>query len=336
MEHSLELTDEPQERARDTTHASLSVSASRSGMFQSHPTRELSEKWSSLAIAGTAPGSPTHVQALIARALWGKDDEVVLEASALAEQLDDPELRSYACDARGSAEFRRGEFEAAYRSELRRFDYVGAITDPDHIHDMYISVITPTVAVGRITEARRLAEENDELVAGLTPHHRLHGIACVTEVEELAGNWERIRELETRTEMMVAENRATPCVRNERSLLLLRGGGGDPRRPGAESRARGGRRGAADDRPWHDLRRSPASSRARPPRRSRLKELLAGQDWYSRQNWFLLPGSSCASGRTGGGRHRGGDPGRGTTGTRRLSRAVHAPRARLHPETTMI
>ena len=48
---------------------------------------------------------------------------------------------------------------------MRRFDFLGDLTDPDHIHDMYISAITPTVAVGQIPEARRLAAENDEIVA---------------------------------------------------------------------------------------------------------------------------------------------------------------------------
>ncbi|MGZ8795441.1 MAG: ATP-binding protein [Gaiellaceae bacterium] len=292
MQHSLELTDEPQERAETYSRLAF-VSASRSGMFQSHPTRELSEKWSSLAIAGTVAGSATHVRALIARALWGEDEEVALEASALAEQLGDPELRSYACDARGSAEFRKGEFEAAHRSELRRFDFRGEVTDPDHIHDMYISAITPTVAVGRIPEARRLAAENDELVAGLTPHHRLHGIACVTEVEELAGNWERIRELETRTEMMVAENRATPCVRNERSLLLLAAAaeilGDRDRSLELEAAAEGPqtiRLGMTFGGPRLRLALARQDVDA-------LQELLAGHDWYSRQTWFLLPGAAA-------------------------------------------
>src|SRR6185436_8413316 len=75
--------------------------------------------------------------------------------------------------------------------------------------------------------------ENDELVARLTPHHRVHGVACVMEVEELAGNWERIRELEPRIEQTVAENRATPCVRNARSLLVCSAAAeilGDPNR----------------------------------------------------------------------------------------------------------
>lgn len=292
MQHSLELTDEPQERAETYSRLAF-VSASRSGMFQSHPTRELSEEWSSLAIAGTAAGSPTHVRALIAQALWGDNEEVALEASTLAEQLGDPELQSYAWDARGSAEFRKGKFEAAHQSELRRFDYAGEVTDPDHIHDMYISAITPTVAVGRIREARRLAAENDELVAGLTPHHRLHGIACVTEVEELAGNWERIRELETRVEVTVAENRATPCVRNERSLLLCAAAAeilGDRDRSLELEAAADGPQTVGLGMTFGGPRLRLALARQDV---DALEELLAGQDWYSRQNWFLLPGAAA-------------------------------------------
>ena len=291
MEHSLELTDEPGERAE--TYAELAFqTASRSGMFLSQTTRALSEEWSSLAIAGGAPGSPTHVRALIARALWG-DERMALEASTLAEQLGDPELRSYAWDARGSAEFRRGEFEAAHTSELRRFDFVGEVTDPDHIHDMYISAITPTVAVGQIQEARRLAVENDELVANLTAHHRVHGIACIMEVEELAGKWERIRELEARIELTVAENRATPCLRNGRSLLVCATAAeilGDRDRS-RELEAN------ADELYATGLGVTFGGPRLRlalvREDVGALEELLADHDWYSRQNWFLLPGAAA-------------------------------------------
>jgi class 3 adenylate cyclase len=291
MQHSLELTDDPQERAE--TYAQLAFqTASRSGMFQSQPARELSQEWSSLAIAGAVSGSPTHVRALIARALWG-DEAVALEANTLAERLGDPELRSYAWDARGAAEFRRGEFEAAHKSELHRFDFVGEVNDPDHLHDMYISAITPTVAVGQIEEARRLAAENDELVAGLTPHHRLHGIACVIEVEELAGNWERIGELESRIQLAVAENRATPCLRNGRSLLISASAAeilGDRDR-GRELEAEAGELqasglGVTFDGPRLRLALVRQDFGA-------LEKLLAGQDWYSRQNWFLLPGAAA-------------------------------------------
>jgi hypothetical protein len=261
-------------------------------MFQTQPARELSKEGSALAIGGAPAGSSAHVRALIAQGLWG-DDEIALEANVLAERLGDPELRSYAWDARGSEEFRKGEFEAAHNSEMRRFDFLGDVTDPDHIHDMYISAITPTVAVGRIREARRLAAENDELVARLTPHHRLHGIACVMEVEELAGNWERIRALEDRIELTVAENRATPCVRNARSLLVC----------AVASEILGDRdrsrelEADADGLPAMGLGMTFGAPRLRLALARQdfatLGELLADKDWYSRQTWFLLPGAAA-------------------------------------------
>ena len=291
MQHSIELTDDPQERAETYAHLAFQ-SASRSGMFQSHPTRGLSEEWSALAVAGAAAGSPTHVRALVAQALWG-GEEVALEASNLAERLGDPELRSYAWDARGSAAFRKGDFEAAHTFEMRRFDLLDEVTDPDHIHDMYISSITPTVAIGRISEARRLAAENDRLVAHLTAHHRVHGIACVMEVEELVGNWERIRELEARIELTVAENRATPCLRNGRSLLVCAAAAeilGDRNRSreletdADELQATGLGVTFGGPRLRLALAREDLGT---------LQELLADNDWYSRQNWFLLPGAAA-------------------------------------------
>ena len=291
MQRSVELTDDERERAE--TYADLAFqTASRSGMFQTQPARELSKEWSALAIAGAPAGSSAHVRALVSQGLWG-DNEIALEANTLAERLGDPELRSYAWDARGSAEFRKGEFEAARNSEMRRFDFRGDLTDPDHIHDMYISAIPPTVAVGRIQEARRLAAENDELVARLTPHHRVHGIACIMEVEELAGNWERISELQARIEQTVAENRHTPCVRNARSLLVCSAAAeilGDPNRS-RELEA------GADELRARDLGMAFGGPGLRLALARQdfatLEELLAGKDWYSRQTWFLLPGAAA-------------------------------------------
>ena len=215
---------------------------------------------------------------------------------------------------------------------MRRFDFLGDLTDPDHIHDMYISAIPPTVAVGRIEEARRLAAENDEIVARLTPHHRVHGVACVMEVEELAGNWERIRELEPRIEQTVAENRATPCVRNARSLLVCSAAAeilGDPNRSreleaGAdELRAR--RLGMAFGGPG--LRLALARQDV-----ATLEELLADKDWYSRQTWFLLPGAAArldALAIVGG---EAAIEAERPARARRLSRAVQAPRAGPRPK----
>jgi class 3 adenylate cyclase/tetratricopeptide (TPR) repeat protein len=291
MQRSLELTDEPQEGAE--TYANLAFQAAgRSGMWRTRVVPELVEEWSSRAIADAEAGGPTYVRALIARAMWGLDENAGPEASALADRLGDSELRSFAWDALGVSAFNKGDYETAHTWEMRRFDLLGEVTDPDHIHDMHISAIPTTVAVGRIPEARRLARENDELVARLTPHHRMHGIACVTEVEELAGTWERIRELEPRIELTVAQNLATPCIRNARSLLVCAAAAeilGDRERSRTlEEEAdnlSATRLGVALGGPRLRLALARTDIAA-------VRSLLAEGDWYSRQTWFVLPGAA--------------------------------------------
>src|SRR5437879_657057 len=68
--------------------------------------------------------------------------------------------------------------------------------------------------------ARRYARLHDELNSKLSTHHRVHGVAGVLEVEELLGAWDRVAQLQHRTEESVEANLSTPCVRNARSLFL--------------------------------------------------------------------------------------------------------------------
>src|SRR4029077_5312928 len=68
--------------------------------------------------------------------------------------------------------------------------------------------------------ARRLARLHVETSESLTPHHRVHGIAQTVDVEELAGEWATIHALTPRARDTVAQNAATPCIRNGRTLLL--------------------------------------------------------------------------------------------------------------------
>jgi hypothetical protein len=85
--------------------------------------------------------------------------------------------------------------------------------------------------MGRFREARRLAGVLGDVVEPLTPHHRLHGVAVLLEVEELAGSWDRVLDVAARTTAAVEENLATPCIRNARALLvtaLAAGHDGDP------------------------------------------------------------------------------------------------------------
>jgi class 3 adenylate cyclase len=294
MERSLTLVEDPDERA--ATYADLAFQgASRSGMWQHRPAHSLMEKWTTHAISEAKPGSVTHLKGLIGRIYWGLEPEgaeLAREASRLAEQLGDTELRSFAWDARAVTEFRQGEFENAHTFETRRFDLLDELTDPDHIHDMHISIIPTCVATGRIREARRLAAENDDLVLNLTPHHRLHGVACLLEVEELAGDWQRIRELEPRAEDAVAKNRATPCVRNARSLLVCAVAAeflGDSRRSreleerAREIEAEGYGLIFTGPRTRLALARGDVGS---------LHEILPDVEWFRRQSWFALPAAA--------------------------------------------
>ena len=60
----------------------------------------------------------------------------------------------------------------------------------------------------------------EEITRRLSPHHHLHGVSHHLMLEELLGNWEAASQLQQRVEAAVAANTATPCVLNERSLLV--------------------------------------------------------------------------------------------------------------------
>jgi hypothetical protein len=115
----------------------------------------------------------------------------------------------------------------------------------------------------------------------------------VLEVEELVGDWERIRELEARIESAVTANRATPCLRNGRSLLVCAAAAellGDHARSRAfeaeadELHASGFGVTFGGPRLRLAMARQDVGT---------IEELLADRDWYSRQNWFLLPGAAA-------------------------------------------
>jgi class 3 adenylate cyclase/tetratricopeptide (TPR) repeat protein len=293
MTTALELAAD--ERQRAETYAELAFEGTmRSGMWKRRISREQMEEWTTHALEGVAEGSEAHVKVLVGSVFWGlAGDSVAQQASQFAERLGDLSLRSSAWDARGVAFFREGNFDAAHEWETRRFDFLDEMTDPDLIHDLYLSTIPTAAAVGRLREAGRLAEELDEHVRGLTAHHRLHGVACKLEVEELRGDWDAILALEGETEQVVEDNRDTPCVRNARSLLLcalsheLRGD--TARSLELEARA-------------EELQNVGYGATLATPRvriaiargeLDRLPPFLAEEDWLQRQTWFSLPAAAA-------------------------------------------
>ena len=195
--------------------------AIRSSMWVKRPDRELVDGWIEQALELSEPGSHSRAKALIARSFWNRNTpEAAREGRELAERSGDIELRSYALGACGAVAFGAGDFDSALEWSQRRLAFLGAISDPDHVADIYEVAIPSFCAKARFSEARRLAAEHDAVVEPLSPHHRVHGIAVQLEVEEACGGWDRIAELANQTEAAVTANLATPCIRNARSLLL--------------------------------------------------------------------------------------------------------------------
>jgi tetratricopeptide (TPR) repeat protein len=204
-------------------YADLSIeTAMRTGMWRRRPSRELVDGWIDRALELAEPDSATRARALIARCVWAPQGsaEEAREASSIAERLGDPELRSYAWDARGITMWVAGEPDLGRAFEERRFELLDQIHDPDHVADIHYAPITGCVWLGHFHEAHRLADRHDEIVSTLTPHHRIHGLAVQTELEELVGGWDAILGFRDRVETVVLGNRDTPCMRSPRILLV--------------------------------------------------------------------------------------------------------------------
>ncbi|MGB2952743.1 MAG: adenylate/guanylate cyclase domain-containing protein [Gaiellaceae bacterium] len=221
MHKSLALAET--QSARADSYAELAFqTVMRAGMWKTSPDRELVQGWIDSALELADHDSAARVKALLANVLWSgwRSVDQAAEASALAERLGDAELRAHAWLARATTALARARYDDALSWAQRPAEMLPEINDPDTVAEIHFAPVPASVALGRFREARRLAARYDETLRRLTPHHRLHGVAIVLEVEELAGSWQRVIELEPRVEEDVEANLATPCVRNPRSLLL--------------------------------------------------------------------------------------------------------------------
>jgi hypothetical protein len=194
----------------------------RWGMWTTAPDQGLVDGWIGRALEHAEPDSPAQAKALIASCYAGanKSPELASEASEIAERLGDPVVRSYGYDVRGLSAFAAGHYDEAVDWSRRRLSLVDEIDDPDHRADIYACAIAPAVGRGDLDEARRYTIHHEALTRELSPHHRVHGVSASLELEELVGDWHAASGLQRSVEDAVAANVATPCVRNERSLLV--------------------------------------------------------------------------------------------------------------------
>jgi tetratricopeptide (TPR) repeat protein len=195
--------------------------AIRAGMWMSRPDPALVAAWIDRALELAEPGTPARAKALFARVYEDPNNgEAAEEALAIAEALDDIELRSFAYDSIATVSFARGDYGTAYEWVERRIELVPRLTDPDHISLVYNYSLAAVECAGHMDEARQIATTYDEVTRRLSPHHRLHAAYVLVEVESMAGRWEAVRDLMDRAESAVAANANTPCALEDRALLL--------------------------------------------------------------------------------------------------------------------
>lgn len=210
---------------RADTYAFLAFQASiRSAMWSIRLNRDLIEEWADRALELAPDGSEAQARALLARvnvAPGEVSDDLLQQAAALVEALDDRALRSFAFGARAQAAFERHRFQEAATWSERRLELVSEIDDPDHLCEAYESGVPIAAAVERFSEARRLAGLHWEQARRLSAHHRVHAVSLGLELADVLADWTWLASETDRVSDLVADNLATPCVRNPRDLLLL-------------------------------------------------------------------------------------------------------------------
>src|SRR5439155_3964112 len=204
-------------------YAELSVqAATRSGIWAHLPEIGLVQEWIDRALALAPPGSAARARALIALCFWRPERPswAVEELDELTRALGDPWLRILALISASFQEFANGRYAEAMGIARQAYELEAGISDPNVTAELRETSVTLFTLAGRPDETRRLIAEYDEASERLSPHHRMHGVAMAIELEEITGDWEAVRALTPKTRTAVAENLATPCVRNSRSLLV--------------------------------------------------------------------------------------------------------------------
>ncbi len=188
--------------------------------WQQELDRRRIDEWSRVVLERSGVRSRARAQALVARAICHPEEaeSAAREAEEIATGLDDVELRSYALYIRADVALAASDYEQAQRIVEERLSMLDRVDDPDHRADACWAALPAFLGNGRFADARRIARRHDEITEPLTPHHRLHGIAVLLEVEQLAGDWHRICELAPRAEQAVDQN-TTRCLHNRLALL---------------------------------------------------------------------------------------------------------------------
>jgi len=221
MQEAIALAAEQQTRA-DLYGVLAYETTVRLGMWRAKPDQEMVKRWVDQALDLAEAESPARVRALAALAAWDSSGgmEPAREAVALAERLGGNDLIAAARLQLVESALSCGNADEALEEAQANLELVESTSNPDDLEGIYWGATLANLGSGRIDEARRQARLLTENARELTPHHRTHAIGLRLMVEELAGRWDAVRPLTAAVEASVAENSATPCNLDARSLLV--------------------------------------------------------------------------------------------------------------------
>jgi class 3 adenylate cyclase len=215
IEKALELTGPSTE-----LYSELALqTARRSGMWKRPPDREVVDEWIDRALELAEEDSATSARTLAAVALWRKDEAAARSLHAIAHRLGDVGLRSNALAALTDVAWSAGDLEQASTWLEERLELLPILVDPDDRHFALMTAVSLHLASGRLSEANRASQLLREMVQGLTPHHRLHGIHARVLIEIISGRWDDLLALTPEAERAVEANSAAPCPSNASCLL---------------------------------------------------------------------------------------------------------------------
>jgi hypothetical protein len=191
----------------------------RGAMWKRHPDDELIVGWIGKALELAAPESRAFAHASLAKAMREDDVSDTERAISIAEGLDDVELLSFGLFALFAIALVAPDYASASEWARKRLALADRLTDPDHLALIHWTSSTAELALGHLNEAAAHARRHDAIGARLSPHHAIHAVGNLLTVEEAAGRWDRVRDMQERVERAVVENADTPCVENARCLL---------------------------------------------------------------------------------------------------------------------
>ena len=222
MERAIELADDGATRADLYADCAFQTIV-RAGMWGTAPEAKVVDDWIEQALELASRESAARAKALIARCYsdYDKSLELASEASEIAERLGDPDIRSYGYDVRGLRAFAAGRLRGIGRM---------ASTSAVARRRRSATLTTRRTSTGMRSPRRSVVGSSTRHDATRCPTRRSHAdshptIGCTASPRPSSSRSSSATgtppaDFSRAWKTAVAENVATPCVRNQRSLLV--------------------------------------------------------------------------------------------------------------------